>query len=265
MAITISVQGLNAVYRGISNLKLRDVTNGILYNWTTPVSATLETNIEVRDITSRDKTGKMSRVNQVETGSMPVLSLEYSSWKAPKFIASTGWQEEVGTFQMSYVNDFKVPVGGVVPAVTSGSYGYSIAEDATAYASYDDTGSSFPLTQVTYATFNAATDDTFCVGDNGEFKFATNLEGAYVSVEVGVTVSGTGFASTLTGEFEINYTVVDYNNKISYVKIYNAVIDPSGKTYNPESETIPITFKLLTGSQCLAYKIVDTNEAVYCG
>ena len=85
MAITVSVSGLNAVYKGISTLKLHDVTNNILYNWSTPLSASLETNIETRDITSRDKTGKMSRVNVVETGAMPVLNLSYSSWKAPKF------------------------------------------------------------------------------------------------------------------------------------------------------------------------------------
>ena len=266
MAITVSVSGLNAVYKGISTLKLHDVTNGILYNWSTPTSASLETNIETRDISSRDKTGKMSRVNVVETGAMPVLNLTYSSWKAPKFIAATGYQEELGNFVMSYVNDFKVPVGGVVAAVASGFYGYEIVEDAVGYASYDDNGSSIPITQVTYATFNAATDDTFAVGDNGEFKFATNLVGAYVSVKVAVTVAGVGYGSGLTGEFEIDYTVVDYQNKITYVKIFNSVVDVTGKAYNPESETIDINFKLLTGgSECLAYKIVDSEGRVKCG
>jgi hypothetical protein len=266
MAITVSVSGLNAVYKGISTLKLHDVTNDILYNWSTPLSASLETNIETRDITSRDKTGKMSRVNVVETGAMPMLNLSYSSWKAPKFIAATGYQEELGTFSMSYVNDFRVPVGGVISAVTSGFYGYEIVEDAVAYASYDDNGSSIQITQVNYATFNAATDDTFAVGDNGEFKFSTNLVGAYVSVKVDVTVDGVGYGSGLTGEFEIDYTVVDYQNKITYVKIYNAVIDVTGKSYNPESETIDINFKLLTGgSECLAYKIVDSEGRVKCG
>lgn len=266
MAITTSVSGLNAVYKGISTLKLYDTTNGVLYNWSPPVSASLETNIETRDITSRDKTGIMSRVNVVPTAAMPMLNLSYSSWKAPKFITSTGYQEGLGTFAMDYVNDFKVPVGGVIAGVANGFYGYEITEDAVGYASYADTGSSLPITQVNYGTFNAAVDDTFAVGANGEFKFSTNLEGAYVSVRAAVNVAGVGYGSTLTGEFEIDYTVVDFENRITYVKIYNAVIDVTGKAYNPESETLDINFKLLTGgSECLAYKIVDTDGLVKCG
>lgn len=115
-------------------------------------------------------------------------------------------------------------------ASAAGTWGNGVAADAPAKASYlDQFGITRELTQGTFATFNAATDDSFAVGADSALKFSNNLRGRRVSIdEVAITLAALDRLGDALGEMAA--TIYMINNAFQLVRWLFPSI-----TVNPQS------------------------------
>ena len=256
----------NRTLKGISALACRRKSDNVILNFEVPMSFVVQDGREVRQQMTRNAVGEMALINLVPTQQVPMLTVTYPSVFIEKYVTSTDYQPEEASFNIKYTKYLQVPSGGVVAAVASGFYGFSVVEDASGYASKELNGVSVGLTQAAYVGFNNAIDDQFAVGDNGELLFSLNLVDDYVTLAVDMTINGVGYSDLLQGEFEISATMVNSLNEITHFYAPNAIIDPSGRTLDSSAEQLELMFYLLTsGSQCRAYELVETKEKVVCG
>lgn len=213
---------------------------------------------------TRNQLGEMALINLVPTQTIPTITLTYPSLFAEKYVTGVGYQAENRVFSVKYTKFTQVPTSLNIPAVAAGKYGFSLVEDSPGFGSKELNGISVPITQQTYATFNPATPDTWAVGDNGDLLFSTNLADEFVTLQIDMDVSGTGFSDTITGEYEVSATLVNTLLQISHLYIPSAIIDPTGKSLDPSAESFEIMMYLLTSGSCRAYDLVDTQETVDC-
>lgn len=129
-----------------------------------------------------------------------------------------------------------------IPGHTTGQIFYSVQEDDTANFSKTVSNATVKLTKVDYASFNASTDDTFAVGDNGELKFSTNLVNSYVSGYIELTLSGLELSSTPTPLMSVFGTVITTDNEVAILNIAKVKPNFEGTGYYPGNDTIDLPF-----------------------
>lgn len=166
---------------------------------------------------------------------------------------------------------YKMPINlevynTTIPAVTSGQFGYNIAEDATAQMSKTVANLSVPLTKVAYSSFDAGTDDTYAIGANGELRFATNLVTARARVAGFIeytVVSGLEYTSTPTSTFQVYATVVTTDNEVCVLNIPRVKPDYDGAAYNPTAESVDLPFFLVdVAGRNVPYDLIYTGEVI---
>ena len=153
------------------------------------------------------------------------------------------------------------------PAYTAGQFGFGIEADADAIGSYLVNHVSTPLTQQPYATFTAATANSFAVGANGALKFSTNLVTANqtVSIRIPYTLTGLSIGETIVGEHSISAILITKENEVVLFTAFSAKPDLSNGTIDPSAEglEIPMFVKTPPG-ECLAYDLLYTGLKVQC-
>jgi hypothetical protein len=272
-----SILVANKSYKGLSNIAIRRKAllpeNDVIFNLAKPMGAVLSPNIEVRNTSSRDARGNMSRLNTYSTSENATFQLTYGVSQMELFALQTGYMTTSGTFTMQLVRNVTVPQLGVIPPVLTGFVGKGVVADVgltvpagtrrVTMASYtNNLGVSVDLEQVAHTTTAYATADQFGVGTDGALTFSTNLIGQTVTVMYPYTVPAKTLGSELVGEVEINFTVTSSDESMTVVNIPSAIINPSGATMDASAENTTITFDLLVGNECRAYRMFDLGTLI---
>lgn len=272
-----SILVANKSYKGISNIAIRRKAllpeNDVIFNLAKPMGAVLSPNIEVRNTSSRDARGNMSRLNTYSTSENATLQLTYGVAQMELYAIQTGYMTTSGTFTMQLVRNLTVPQLGTIPAVLTGFVGKGIVSDIgltvpagtrrVTMASYTNAlGVSVDLEQVAFSPTAYATADQFGVGADGAYTFSTNLIGQTVTVMHPYTIPAKTLGGELIGEVEINFTITSSDESMTVVNIPSAIINPAGATMDASAESTAITFDLLVGNECRAYRLLDLGSLI---
>lgn len=260
---------LNRSMRGISNIAITRKKDDLTFNLPKPSNASLAANIEIRNTSSRDSLGNMSKLNTYQTSEMPTLQLAYGVNQPELYAFQTGYLMQSGTFTMTVARNVLVPQLGVIPAATTGFFPFGTVADVgltvpagtpdpTTASKTNATGQSTKLTQAAFSATAYTAEDQFGVGENGALTFSTNLIGESVTVRHPYTLASRTLGSELVGEVAIEYTITTSANTLVVVNIPSAIINPSGSVFDAAGEGITLNFDLLTpAGACRAYTIYE--------
>jgi len=254
---------------GISDLKIQRQSDGVVYSWPQPETFVLSTNVEQRVQTGRDTQGKMVRLNSYVGGEMPQLSIQYQ-YLQPEMVAfQIGKQLASGTFDTFVPRSLAVLRGEYSAAAAGFLYHGIDADDAAALgaltgasASVTRDGISTALDPQPYATFVAATDDTYAVGDDGALKFSNNLVAnqELVTMLIPTAVTGARLSEVFVGPLRVFATLVDTRNRVTLFEAFNASADLEGRSIDFNSGSVEISLLLnnLPGT-CGSWSIIDLS------
>lgn len=254
-------------FKGISNVILVQNSTNEVMALPTATGFVIDSGRSEREIKSRNQLGENAFANSFNVESNPTLQLTYGVFNAEMYAIQENVKLETGTLTVKLPYKFQIPKTGTHAAVSSGRFLYQIVEDAESYASIVKDKKSYQLTQVPYTGFDGATDDTYCVGDHGEFKFSNNLynvnDPPYVNIETEADIAGNYLGSEPIGDMRISATLVDSNNMITYVQVFKAIVNTGGITFDPTSEGVTLNMRLAPEG-CRAFQYLDTQDLVSC-
>lgn len=260
---------LNRSLRGLSNISITRKKDDLTFNLAKPSNITLAANVEIKNTSSRDSLGNMSKLNTYQTAEMPTLQVSYGVNQPELYAFQGGYLMKSGTFTMTVARNLLVPITGVIPAVVTGFFPFGSAADVgltvpegtpdPTTASYSNTvGQSVALTQVAYSPTAYTTENQFGIGENGAVTFSTNLIGESVTLKHPYTLASRTLGSELVGEVSIDYTITTSANTLVVVNIPSAIINPSGSVFDAAGEGTTLNFDLLTpAGACRAYSIFE--------
>lgn len=260
---------------GISNLLLQRQSDGVIFSWPQPETFVLNTNIEENIQTGRDTTGRKVRINTYVSGEMPDLSITYNYLNPEHVGFQVGKQMAAGTFDTFIPRslvvrkaDYDAAASGFLYNGVLAATAESVGALAGAAGSYTDAnGISVPLTRQAYGTFNAATDNSFGVGDDGALKFSTNLvtEQTLVTLLIPAAVAGAKLSEALIGPMRMYATMVDTTNKVSLFEAPNVSANLSGRSVDFNAGTVELALYLnnLPGT-CGSWSILQLDSKVDC-
>lgn len=254
-------------FKGISNvIVVQNSTNDVMA-LPTATGFVIDSGRSEREIMTSNQLGEMAFSNSFNSAVNPSLQLTYGVYNAEMYAIQENVRLETGLLTVKIPYKFWIPKTGVHNPVATGRFLYQITEDAVSYASIVKDKKSYQLTQMPYTGFDDSVDDTFAVGDHGEFIFSTNLynvtDPPYVNIETEAEISGNYLGSEPIGDMRISATLVDSNNMITYVQVYRAIVNTGGITFDPKAEGITLNLRLASDG-CRAFQYLDTQDLVSC-
>ena len=260
---------INRSNKGISNIAITRKKDDLTFNLPKPSNALLAANIEVKNTSSRDSLGNMSKLNTYQTSEMPTLQLAYGVNQLELYAFPIGYLMKSGTFTMTVARNLLVPATGVIPAATAGFFPVGAlgdigitnpvgVPDPTTASKTSTVGASVPLTQVAYSATPYTTEDQFGIGADGAVSFSTNLIGETITLRHPYTSAARTLSSELIGEVSIEYMVTTSANTLTVVNIPSAIINPSGSTFDASGEGLTLNFDVITpAGKCSGYEMWD--------
>lgn len=267
--MAVSQVTINRSNRGISNIAITRKKDDLTFNLPKPSNATLAANIEVKNTSSRDSLGNMSKLNTYQTSEMPTLQLSYGVNQLELYAFQKGYLMKSGTFTMTVARNILVPSTGNIPAATAGFFPVgSLADlgvtpvtgtpDPTTASKTNAQGQSIALTQVAYSPTAYTTEDQFGIGADGAVTFSTNLVDETITLRHPYTTAARTVSSELIGEVSIDYMITTSANTLTVVNIPSAIINPSGSTFDAAGEGLTLNFDVLTpAGKCTGYSLYD--------
>jgi hypothetical protein len=273
----MTIQINTRTFVGISNLLLQRQSDGVIFSWPQPETFVLNTGITEVIQNGRDALGRKVRSNTYVSEEMPELTIQYQ-YMHPELISfQVGKQMVLGTFDTFIPRSLVVRQAEYPAAATGFLFNGVLATEAEAVgalvgaaASYtDDNGISVALTRQPFATFNAATDDSFAVGDDGALKFSTNLvtDSVLVTMLIPASVAGARISETLVGPMRLYAIMVDTNGDTSIFEAPNVSANLSGRSVDVGGGSMELALYInyLPGS-CSAWSILSVADAkAICG
>lgn len=267
MASGLAVSNFSFV--GLSNLTLTRNSDGLVMNFPKPMSFVLADNTANREQMTRTDSGRMSRINTYSISQNSELTISYSSVQ-PELIAFqlNKSMEPVTGLEVNLPRTILVPNTGEIPGATlTTQLGYGIVADEPSTGSYTELFAT-PLEQENYATWNTwrtQTTPAFAVGENGALRFTNNLVREQVTLSIPWTINASRMTESLLGDFQITATLVDSLNKVHFVYIPSAQVNPSGVSIDASAENFEFRFFLYTpGGRCTPYDLIQTGYTVAC-
>jgi hypothetical protein len=229
--------------KGVANLKLIRLSDSALLHLPTPTGFVIDNGIEEKIQITQNNQGEMTRSGSYITGRMPVLRVVYSYMQPEILQFKIGNQFDAKTGTLDVVKSYQVTQNNYA-AVTTGFLGYGVALNAPSKASVQRDNLSVQLTQVSIASFDATTDDTFAVGASLNVKFSNNLVTANETVSLTTTeaFTGTGISDNVVGAHKVSALLITKANKVIHFKCDNVTPSYSGSTIDPKADAIEIPF-----------------------
>lgn len=265
--MTISI--INRTFVGISELKLKRLSDGLLYNWPIPDNFSVQDNKEQKRQYTRNAQGRRVPANNYISGEDPVLTISYTHMQPEMIAFRVGNLFEEDTKNVFLNKTLEVTTNNFAGATTSAELGFGISADLTdtTASKVGSNGLSFPLVRAAYATFDPAVADTFAQGANGALKFSNNLVTAkeIISVQMPYTVTGLTIGDNLVGPHSVVATLVDTNNKVAifYAPVATPNLDGAGFTPGGDAMEIPLFLNNPPGA-CRSWDLIYTNKEVRC-
>ena len=267
--MTTSQVVINRSNRGVSNIAITRKKDDLTFNLPKPSNIVLAANIEVKNTSSRDGLGNMSKLNTYQTSEMPTLQLSYGVNQLELYAFQKGYLMKSGTFTMTVARNVLVPLTGSIPAAAIGFFpNASLADiglnvptgipDPTTASKTNIVGQSIALTQVAYSPTAYTTEDQFGIGADGAVTFSTNLIGETITLRHPYTSAARTLSSELIGEVAIEYMITTSANTLTVVNIPSAIINPSGSSFDASGEGLTLNFDVLTpAGKCPGYDLYD--------
>lgn len=271
----MTIQINNRTFVGISNLLLQRQADGVIFSWPQPETFVLNTGIAEVIQNGRDSLGRKVRSNTYVSEEMPELTIQYQ-YMHPELISfQVGKQMALGTYDSFIPRSLVVRQANYDAAATGFLFNGVLAADAEAAgalvgasASYtDENGISTALTRQPFATFNAATADTFAVGDDGALKFSTNLVTAntLVTMLIPASVSGARISETLIGPMRLFATMVDTNSQVSIFEAPNVSANLTGRSIDVGGGSMELSLYLnFAPGTCSSWSLISLTDKVSC-
>lgn len=269
----MTIQINTRTFVGISNLLLQRQSDGVIFSWPQPETFVLNTGITEVIQNGRDALGRKVRTNTYVSEEMPELTIQYQ-YMHPELISfQVGKQMVLGTFDTFIPRSLVVRQAEYAAAATGFLFDGVLASEAEAAgaligaaASYtDDNGISVALTRQAFSTFNAATDDSFAVGDDGALKFSTNLVTAstLVTMLIPAPVTGARISETLVGPMRLFATMVDTNSKVSIFEAPNVSANLSGRSVDVGGGSMELALYLnFAAGSCSSWSLLSIDSKV---
>lgn len=272
----MTIQINTRTFVGISNLLLQRQSDGVIFSWPQPETFVLNTNIEEVEQFGRSQDGRRARLATYVNAELPTLSITYSYISGEMLAFSVGKQMASGTFDTFVPRSLVVQEAEYSAAASGFLYNGVLATDAEAAgalngasASYTDpdTKVSTALTRQAYASFNAATDDSFAVGDDGALKFSTNLvsSNTLVTMLIPASIAGSKISETLVGPLRLYATMISTNNTVTIFEAPNCSASLAGRSADFGAGNLEMSLFLnnVPGS-CGSWSIIETPQSVLC-
>jgi len=271
----MTIQINTRTFVGISNLLLQRQSDGVIFSWPQPETFVLNTGIAEVIQNGRDSLGRKVRTNTYVSEEMPELTIQYQ-YMHPELISfQVGKQMALGTFDTMIPRSLVVRQAEYAAAATGFLFQDVLASEAEAVgilngasASYtDENGISTQLTRQAFATFNAATDDSFAVGDGGALKFSTNLvtDNTLVTMLIPSSVTGARISETLVGPMRLYATMVDTNSTISIFEAPNVSANLTGRSVDVGGGAMELAMYLnFAPGSCSSWSLLSLPDKVSC-
>lgn len=259
-------------YKGISNLNILRKADNILYAWPKPNTFVLNDGQEQVNQMTRNDLGEMSSINNYTNQRIPMVQIGYAQLQPELFAFQTGFTMTSGTFDCGVPRQVIVPSDGLIAGATVATSAYfGMAQDgivgdlSDVFASINDDGVSVALTPVFWTGSQPAGPNEVAFGPNGALYFSADLVDCVVSVRNPWNVSAKTISNTLVGEVSVQVTLVNSNNKVSFINIPSAIIDTAGTPFEPGTDAFTVNLRLIQQpGQCLAYDLKETDFLVSC-
>lgn len=263
----------NRTFKGISNLSLVRLEDGLIWSFPKPVSFVLSTNLEQRIQSSRSETGEMVRVGAYPVSKMPMLEITYPTTQFELLSFAQGLimkaPEGANTkIAARYPKQVVAKTGGY-PAAETGYWGFGIAADAgldatnpaeKSVASITQGNVTVPLTQVAYAADVVTGTLSFGVGANGALSFSQDLidKQEVINLSIPYEITGKQMSEEVVGPHSISATLVDSTNAVSLFYAPYISPDSSGVNIDPGAESFVLRafVNSLPGS-CQPFNLIE--------
>lgn len=264
----MTIQILNQSFKGISTLAITRLTDNVVYNWPSPATFNVASNIEEKIQMTRNELGEKARAGTYKMGEMPELTISYE-YLQPEMIAyRLGNQLASGNFSTSIPRQVRVIAEDVPADAVTGIYG-ALTLDAEAIASVTRNSVSVPLTRVDTASFVNTAEDTFAVGAEGALKFSANLVAANEIVTIVTPVSNlaaTHISDLLVGPISVKAKLVTSRNTVTLFEAPNASVNLAGANFDFGGEgtsEIGLYLNNVPGT-CRAWNMYNTPLVIQC-
>jgi len=258
----MTIQIATRTFKGISNLNLTRLSDGVVLNWPAPDNFVLDLGIEQRVQFTRDSQGNRVRAGSYKAGQSPTLSITYG------FIQPEMISFKIGEQMASQTLDTYIPYQLLVnkAAFAAGATGSMLdgvaADDTDTVASVTRGGLSTPLTRQAYTGFTGSTDDTFAIDADGALKFSTNLVTAEEVVTLNVpqkSLTALALSDVVVGPHRLNARLVDNRNKVVLFESYNVTPNLEGGSVEFGGESTELSLFLNSAAGCRSYNLLDLD------
>lgn len=253
-------------FKGVADLKMRRLADGILLNTPVPQTFRVENGIEQTIQMTKNGQGESTRSNNYIKGRMPTLSIAFSHMN-PELLAFRigNYFETMTVTDMALPYTIRVDKNNFPPATSSNKLGFTIVADEPSVASATVDHISTPLTQQDFASFAPATPMSFAIGDAGAMKFSDDLVAAVatVSVEIPYTVTGLGIGSTIVGPHKVTAKIIGNDNEVVLFQAPNVTVNFDGSGIDVGADTLEIPL-FINNSGCQPYRMLFTGQYVSC-
>lgn len=261
----------NKTYVGISNLTIQRLSDGLVYNFPTPMDFVLQTNVQERQQLGRNALGRTVRLRSFPIAELPMLQIQYGhispeliSFKTGLRLTSTPVSVDTHIPKLLEVTkneytaaELGLPSTGVDPSNT--------------YASYiNANGISTLLTRepvANYATFDPTSTFKYCINNSGSIKFTNDVVNAkhVIEIIVGYTGNVIKLSNQLIGDVKINAALVNTENKIDIFEAPYASLVLENSQIQFGGEGIDMVFNLnnVPGT-CTSWNLYQTDLTVTC-
>lgn len=255
-------------WTGVLGMTIEDDETGIIRAGRLPSNAVIDDNADIEKLVGSDSLGRETNIGNNVKGFKPTLTLTYAGANIDLYALQRGRKITRTSFDALVLPKEMKITKATYPGAVLGKVGFGIVEDVATKASIvEDDLDILALTQQPYDTFNAATNNSFAIGDNFARKFSSNLVTAKSLVHIQVplpNISARTISEDSLGPQTINMLVRSTNDTVTLVKVPSAQVDPSGSKFDPKAENIEIKFDLSGLAVCEPYTIYELASTVYC-
>lgn len=264
----MTVAVLNETFKGLADLKLRNIETGRLLHLPIPNNFVVENNIEERKQYSRTALGERTHVSVFTSGREPMLRISYSHMTAEIMAFRIGNTFKSGTKDVALNKSVTLVNTATLPPVTvTTQVGYGVLEDAPTVASVKRNYLSVPLTQVPFDDFAPETDDTFSVGAAMALKFSDNLldEKQTISLQTVENMTTLSLSDNLVGTYSVLASLITTENKLVVFSAPQTAPSLAGSAIDFGADQVEIPLLLFTPQgACRPYEMDFTSRTVAC-
>lgn len=267
MAVAIQTeQGFTREFAGVIGGGVRIIATDEIIKFLTPDSFEIDLGIKTKAIDTSNSVGHQTEAYRYQTENKPtaMFKLGNANTQNVALAANRDIQKVTGSAEKVLIQ--KQALVAQTPPSPPDGLGYGIAVDAVTNASAHMYGSSVPLVQQPWASFNAATPLSYAVGLQGAIKFSTDLitARAYVSL---ISIENIDIEQMLfnsRGLTEWTFMLRNSDDTMTKVFIPTININPEGVKLSSKSEGQEIKGNISITSGCAGYSVKDLKVKTFC-